>query len=111
PATDRAEPGIVPYEHGAVFLRPVIALRFVKRALEGADFARVLVGGQYPSVFDLLFLKQRLHLFFGTFLSANLPALLLNFLLVLLKRLFRPRRRERRARCTPILPLHRRPIA
>src|SRR4029450_162926 len=77
PATHRAERNVVPRKHDAVFLRAVIAVRFVQATLERADLARVLIGAEKAGLLDLLRRKEHVHLLLGPVLGAELaPALL-----------------------------------
>src|SRR5262249_26779034 len=70
----RTETNVVPGEHDAVDLRPVVALCLVVRALEGAYLSRVLLGGKHLRLVLLLFLEQRIHVPLWPALAPDLPA-------------------------------------
>src|SRR5262249_47107306 len=101
----RTETNVVPGEHDAVDLRPVVALCLVVRALEGAYLSRVLLGGKHLRLVLLLFLEQRIHVPLWPALAPDLPASFLDCARVLFKRFLFPGGRNRRAGAHQILPL------
>src|SRR4051794_1239110 len=96
---DDAERNVVAGEHDAVGLGPIEAARFVVRALERADLAGMRALVQQCRVAFFLLPKQRVHFRFRPIRGADLAALPLNLLRVVLELLLRPRRRNAGARC------------
>src|SRR5262245_49520049 len=104
-AAHGAERNVVAGEHDAVGLRAEVAARFVVRALERADLARVRALVEQLRVALLLVAEERVHLRLRTIRGADRAALLLDLFRVALELVVRPRRRNRDAGRDEILPL------
>src|SRR5437899_2888477 len=104
PAADGAEGDVVAREHDAIFLGPIVALRFVESAFERPDSAGIFVGGEELLLRPFLFNEEGVHFRFGPALRADLSALLLELPRPRFEGLLRPRGRKRRARGHEILP-------